>query len=154
MRTLRLGFPLLIVLLVVGLLCIGKFGYQYEMPVLVFPLFLGLFVIVMGILSFIADRRAKESDAPAQTLGESGDEMLLLEPSTWVQFGALLGLLVLCWLLGFIAGIVIFVFVYLWRAGWKPWVAAAYGCGSGFVIWLLFYFLFFTPLPFWPVFMR
>ena len=93
-------------------------------------------------------------EAPAAAAGHSEVEGLLLERATWIQLGCVLGLMVLCWVLGFIAGIVIFISVYLMCFGWKPWFSALCGLLFGLAIWLLFGLLFVTPLPFWPIFVR
>jgi hypothetical protein len=154
MKSVRVAFPIGVALLSALLLCIGAFVYHYEFSVFIFPLCLGSFVIVMGLFSALAEGRVSD-DQPAREAGPGEDEEgLLWEGNTWIQIASFIGLLALCWGLGFVAGVVIFVFTYLWRAGWKPWFAAVFGVASGFVIWFLFSYLFATPLPFWPVFMR
>jgi hypothetical protein len=155
MKSIRIVFPAAVAALVVLLLAIGQFGYRYEFSVFAFPLCLGLFVIVMAIASTVLAWRGRDSEPEVNAhITDAEGQGLLLEPATWVQFGCVLGLMALCWILGFIPGIVIFMFVYLWRFGWKPWFAAVCGLVFGGVVWLLFGLLFVTPLPFWPIFMR
>jgi hypothetical protein len=155
MKYLQIIFPIVVAALVVLLLCIGWWGYQYELPVFIFPLCIGLFVIAMAVTSAVMTYRQKDGAVKAGNIATDSDvEGLLVEPATWIQFGCILGLMVLCWVLGFIAGIVIFITAYLWAFGWKPWFAAVCGLTFGLVVWLLFGLLFVTPLPFWPIFVR
>jgi hypothetical protein len=170
MKAIRLGFPVAIAVLVLALIAIGHFVYDYPLDVAAFPLCIGLFVLATAAIALVAEYRATRGAAdPAHLTPEyvppqhpqppgapSVDEPegLLLQWNTWLQFASIAGLLALCWVGGFIPGIVIFVFAYLWRAGWRPLVALLYGLAAGLAIWLLFDLLFFTPLPFWPIFMR
>ncbi|HEY4073156.1 MAG TPA: hypothetical protein VGM52_08640 [Herbaspirillum sp.] len=164
MKIINVAFPMAVAALVMLLLGIGWWGYHYELPVFIFPLCIGLFVIAMATIASIATYRARDEHAKASetkaaeaqtaAAGHSEAEGLLLERATWIQLGCVLGLMVLCWVLGFIAGIVIFISVYLMCFGWKPWFAALCGFSFGLVIWLLFGLLFVTPLPFWPIFVR
>jgi hypothetical protein len=154
-KIVQISFPLVVAGLVVLLLCIGWFGYQYELPVFIFPLCIGLFVIAMGLTAAVMTYREKEGSVKSGNIATDSDvEGLLAERATWIQFGCILGLMVLCWVLGFVAGIAIFLFAYLWAFGWKPWFAAMCGAIFGLVVWLMFGVLFSTPLPFWPIFMR
>jgi hypothetical protein len=170
MKAIRLGFPAAIAVLVLVLLAIGHFVYAYPLSVVAFPLCIGLFVLATAAIALGAEYKATRGAAdpahvappdvqpqhlpPPGAPSQDEPEGLLLQWNTWVQFASIAGLLVLCWVGGFIPGIVIFVCAYLWRAGWRPVVALLYGLAAGLAIWLLFDLLFFTPLPFWPIFMR
>jgi hypothetical protein len=154
-KIVQVAFPAVVAALVLLLLGIGWWGYQYELPVFIFPLCIGLFVIAMALTAAVMTYREKEGAVKTGNIATDSDvEGLLAERATWIQFGCVLGLMVLCWVLGFVAGIAVFLFAYLWAFGWKPWFAAMCGAIFGLVVWLMFGVLFSTPLPFWPIFMR
>jgi hypothetical protein len=163
MRSIRFVFPCVTALLVGVLLLIGWFGYRYPLSVMGYPLYLGLFVILMAVFVCATERLEQArpasdvaGDAPKSSAetGHASAGTTLGGLGAWAQLGCLLVLMALAWGLGFVPGIVIFVAGYLCVAGWRWYRAVLYGAAAGLVVWLLFDLVFFTPLPFWPVFMR
>jgi hypothetical protein len=162
MKSIRVVFPLAIALLVTALLLIGWFGYRYPISVMGYPLCLGLMAIFTALIATvteIAQGAALPDVAAAQAVShahaaQEKEATILSGAGAWIQLSCLLVLMVLGWVLGFVPGIVLFVFGYLWRAGWSWPRALMYGCAAGLTVWVLFDLVFFTPLPFWPVFMR
>lgn len=169
MKSIEVAFPAFVVTLVAALLAIGWFGYHYPMSVLGYPLVLGLIVIVTGVSVCtieLAKPAAANADAEApdalqpqpqpqpRRIAHEADAGSLRGVSVWVHLGCPMLLMAAGWALGFIPAIVLFVFGYLRIAGWSWRGSALYGLAAGLVVWLLFDRLFFTPLPFWPTFMR
>jgi hypothetical protein len=162
MKSIRLVFPVAIALLVTALLLSGWLGYHYPMSVIGYPLCLGLLAIFTALIVMVTeiaqpaaspDAGAAHADSHAR-IAQENEAAILGGAGAWLQLACLLVLMVLGWVLGFVPGIVIFVFGYLWRAGWSWPRALLYGCAAGLTVWVLFDLVFFTPLPFWPVFMR
>ncbi len=162
MKSIRLVFPVAIALLVTALLLSGWLGYRYPMSVMGYPLCLGLLVIFTALIVTVTEiaRPAVSSNAVADhtqshaRAAQENEAAILGGAGAWVQLACVLVLMVLVWVLGFVPGIVLFVFGYLWRAGWSWPRALMYGGAAGLTVWVLFDLVFFTPLPFWPVFMR
>lgn len=162
MKSSRVLFPVSIIVLVTALLLSGWLGYHYPMAVFAYPLCLGLFVIGTALIVVVTEYAKPATSAHAAAAhaesharaAEEREAAMLGGLGAWVQLGCLLVLMMLGWVLGFIPGIVLFVFGYLWRAGWSWRRAILYGGAAGLTVWVLFDLVFFTPLPFWPVFMR
>jgi hypothetical protein len=157
----RLWVPAVLALFAAVLPAIGYFAYGYDLKVLGFPLGIGLFAIVMGLLSIRAEWRTQETrtERPAAAAARADigafdeAEGLLANPDTWIQVGWIVLFAATTLTLGFLIGPSIMIALYLlWDGrGWRIAVLAAVLMAAG--VWLIATHLIRAQVPLLPFFL-
>ena len=151
MRTADRLFALLIAAFVAFFLAAGILYYHYETTVIRFPLMVGVLVIALALIQLVRGPRADGAVEPkeeAETLEtpRAIDTRELFGGALW-----LLAILPAVWLLGYPAGITLYLLAYL-KAHGEGWVLSIVVALVGLaVVWLLFVQLFAVRLPLLPV---
>ena len=150
----RFVVPTALTLFAAAMPAIGYFAYHYDLKVLSFPLGIGLFAAVMGLLSIGAEWRSENTPAttPASPSLLDESEGLLQNRDTWVQVGWIVLFAVAATVLGFLAGPSLMIVLYLKWDGrsWRSAIAAGILMVSG--VWLIATYLIRAPLPLLPIF--
>jgi hypothetical protein len=151
----RFAVPAVLTLFAAAMPAIGYFAYDYDLKVLSFPLGIGLFAAIMGLLSIGAEWRASENapeTPPASPNLFNESEGLLQNRDTWIQVGWIVLFAAATTVLGFLTGPSLMIALYLkWDGrGWRSAIAAAVLMTAG--VWLIATYLIRAPLPLLPVF--
>jgi hypothetical protein len=150
MRAVGIAFSLVLMSFALGLPAIGRFAYGYDLGVLGFPLGLGIFAAIMGVFVVRAEWLGKGTPTEALTDEAEG---LLENRDTLIQFGWLVGFVLLSLLLGFLIGPGLAILLYF-LVDRRPWpVALLAGLATPAAIWVLFIAILKTPLPVMPFFL-
>jgi len=140
-------------------LILGAWYYAYNWSVFAFPLVLGLLAIVLTCLRMITMLRGGDKAAPADTEPPAAAVSPVAAPSlfsgaAWAQLGWMLAMLVVSYLIGFLAGpaLVVGVYVKVYRFGWLATILMILGTLA--IAYLGFTVLLQVPLPLEPFWSR
>lgn len=139
MKTMEILFPGILIAFVLFILGAGTFYYGYDMTVMRFPYMVGALLLVLGGIRFARALRGQrlegelpyEEETPTtEGLGE------FLRTALW-----LLGILPAVWILGYLAGIPVYLLIYL-KAHGESWLTsvllALAGLGVVYFVFLKF----------------
>lgn len=149
-----LAFTALIMAFILFFLGLGLFYYEYRWQIMRFPLAIGLAVILFCAASMAGEWRALRAPAARREDPPSEEEL----PGARVDFrrdlpGMLwtLAILPAIFLFGYVAGLPLYVFLYLKTHG-RGWIeSGVYLLATLAVVYLGFYKLLGVPLPFMPL---
>ena len=151
----RFVVPAALTLFAAAMPAVGYFVYHYDLKVLAFPLGIGLFATVMGLLSIGAEWRSSgnalvKPPASPSLLDES--EGLLQNRDTWIQVGWIVLFAAATTVLGFLTGPSLMIALYLKWDGrsWRSAIVGGVLMAAG--VWLIATYLIRAPLPLLPVF--
>ncbi len=121
---------------------IVSFTYRYK--AMVFPVIALSFGLILSIVQILRDIRAlEEREAP-----KAGEETMRLNREHYIIAAWIVGAGIMIWVLGFIAGVVAFCFIYLryCKESWSVSIILPIFCA------ILFYFFFgkFLGMPLYP----
>lgn len=148
MKKLEILLPAVIIAFTLFVLAAGIFYYEYEMNVMRFPYLVGGILVALSAWRLVQAVQGKrlpgEPEEPEEPTTESVREFA--GTAAW-----LLGILPCVWLLGYPAGVTIYIFSYLKTHG-ESWLTSAVLAAAGFAI---TYFVFVEALrvrlPVWPI---
>ncbi|HSM19043.1 MAG TPA: tripartite tricarboxylate transporter TctB family protein [Hyphomicrobiales bacterium] len=147
-------FTALIAAFVLFFLGLGLFHYEYRWQIMRFPLAVGTAIVLFCIASIAAEirgarARAGGGGAPPAEEDLAGPRMNLRRDATGMVW--MLAILPTIFLFGYVAGLPLYVFVYLKTHG-QGWLASAiYAAATLAVVYLGFYKLLSVPLPVMPL---
>lgn len=148
MKQLEILFPALIIVFAGFVVGAGAFYYQYDMQVMQFPYLVGGVLIALATLRLVQAIRGKrlpgEPAEPEEPTTESLAEFT--RTALW-----LVGILPAAWLLGYLAGIPLYLLAYF-RAHGESWmVSVALSLAALAVTYFVFIVFLRVHLPIMPI---
>ena len=151
-RTGELLIPLLLLLFSITLLLLGEFYWEYRPSVIMFPWMAGGLVIISSVWLLI-----RALAVPVETLSREGESLGVSEDpraSLIKRLGWMAAVYPLCYVLGMIAGLLVFTLAYTsyHRLPWWQRLIAATVVFC--IVYIGFYTLLGVSLPINPLWMR
>jgi hypothetical protein len=148
MRKLEILFPALCIIFALLVVGAGAFFYDYSVTVMRFPYLVGSLLVLLAAAQLVKAVRARDGgDDQAPTGKDDG-----IGPGEFVSTGLwLLGILVAVQLLGYLAGIPLYLLVYF-RAHGESWpTSLALSLGALAVTYFVFILFLKVRLPVMPL---
>jgi hypothetical protein len=144
-------FPAAIVAVVVVLLALGNFYYEYGWTTFAFPLGVGVVICLLCAIEIAGVLRGRAATTPAGSDIDSTDteQAGLSLPA----LGWMFALVVFLYAFGFVFGAAIYLLVCLRFNGFSWITSAIVALGSILVTWGLFIHVLDILLPVWPLWM-
>lgn len=147
MKTLEIAFAAALLAFVAFIIGAGVFVYHYPMNVMRFPYFVGAFLLAMGGWrlsgAMKGERLEGEAEEEAPTTGSVGE---FSRTALW-----LLAILPSVWILGYPAGITLYLLVYFLAHG-QGWLTSVLLSAAALAVTYFVFIVFLrVNLPVWPI---
>jgi hypothetical protein len=146
MKTFEIAFAALLLLFVAAIIGAGAFVYNYPLNVMRFPYFVGGFLILMGLWRLRGAIRGERLDGEREEGPTTESIGEFARTAGW-----LLAILPAVWILGYPAGICLYLLVYF-RAHGQGWTSTiALSLAALAVTYFVFIVFLRVNLPVWPI---
>jgi hypothetical protein len=146
MKTFEIAFAAVLLLFVAGIIGAGMFFYNYPMNVMRFPYFVGGFLLLMGAWRLRGAIRGERLEGESDDAPTTESVAQFARTALW-----LLAILPAVWILGYPAGICLYLLVYFMAHGQGWMISIILALAALAVTYFVFIVFLKVNLPVWPI---